>query len=283
MVLYGCKYVEGIYSDEPLIGYWLQRVAVAVDLLKEGFGTAEVEVEVETDGEVVAVIADVEGDDLVLFVFLVVLYKREDQTVVVVVIVGFDSLLAAVNQGLWIDTTTCGHGEMDFIAYLIIFGPIGTGLCQNAEHVEDATFVAVVHLIRFSFGLDPRAALMHVGATVCIREPGFVDGEAFALFGRFAEVERFEELTGITGQGVAHLEEEVALLAADAGQGKAIGGGLLIGGFIGGQAGNAHLFPDELPVEIEVINHLLSTLKGLINSLALRQSYLRNSQSKTEQ
>ena len=223
-----------------------------MDLLKEGFGTAEVEVEVETDGEMVAVIADVEGDDLVLFVFLVILYKRENQAIVIVIIVGFDPLLASVNQGLWIDTTTCGHREMDFIAYLIIFGPIGTGLCQNAEHVEDATFVAVVHLIRFSFGLDPRAALRN-------------------------EVEG-----GIGGECVAHLEEEVALLAADAGQGKAIGGFILIGGFIGGQAGNAHLFPDELPVEVEVVNHLLSALKGLINGLALRQSDLRNPHGKAE-
>ena len=84
-----------------------------MDLLKEGFGTAEVEVEVETDGEVVAVIANVEGDDLVLFVFLVILYKRENQAIVIVIIVGFDPLLASVNQGLWIDTAACGHREMN--------------------------------------------------------------------------------------------------------------------------------------------------------------------------
>ena len=48
---------------------------VAFNFGEEGFCRPEVEVQVETDGEVVTVVGYVEGDDLFILVLFVVLYQ----------------------------------------------------------------------------------------------------------------------------------------------------------------------------------------------------------------
>ena len=190
-------------------------VAVALHVRQEGFGGAEVEVHVQADGEVVVVVGDEEGDDFFLFFRLAhVLYEGEDQAAVGDAVVGFDVLDAAVYQRLLLDAAAGGHGEVYFVAHLEVGGLPRAGLAEDAEHVEDAAAVFVLHFLRLAVGgFVPRAALLDVGGAVAVGEPGFVLGVAFAFLGGLAEVLGFQLVGDVADEGVAHLEEEVGALA----------------------------------------------------------------------
>ena len=227
----------------------------------------------------VAVIANVEGDDLLLFLLLIVLHEGEDQAAVGGIVIGLDVLHATVDERLLLYLTACSHREMDLITHLVILCMVRACLSQDAEHIEDTAVIAVLHLLRFALRIDPRAALTHFRDSILVAEPSLIHGISFTLLGRLAEVERFKQIGGKAGQGVAHLEEEVALLAAHAGQAVAESLLPLILRSVGGKTRYTHLFPDEFPIEIEVIHHLLTTLKSLIDGLTLRPSPLRQRHS----
>ena len=219
----------------------------------------------------ILVIRDVEGDDFLLLPLLV-LHKGEDEAAVDGIIIGLDFLPAPVDKRLLLHLAAGGHGKEDAVAHFIVGGVVGTGLRQDAQHVEDAAGVAILHLLRVARGVVPGAALLHVRQAVTVRKPRLVHRVALAFLGSFPEVEGFQLVADVAGQRIAHLEEEVGLLAAHGEQIEAVGRLLMIGGFIDGEACQSHFLPDKLPVEIQVVHDVLARLEGQVLRRALRPS-----------
>ncbi len=104
---------------------------------------------------------------------------------------------------------------------------------------------------------------------VFVRKPGLVNRVAFALFGAFAEIARFEPLADDAGQRIAHLEEEVGTFAAYGEQIHPVGGFRPIGSRVGRKAGKSGLHPDKLPVEVQIVHHVFARLKRIVLRLTL--------------
>ena len=235
-------------------------------ILEERLRRTKMEIHVQADGQVILVIGDVKGNDLLLL-SLGIFDKREHETAVCLFIAGLDFLDAPINQRLLLNLLSRTHGEEDFIAHFIIGRVIRTSMREDTEHIKDAQ-VALV--LRLNGRLVPVGALLlHVRFAVSITVPSLINGITLAFLGTLPIIYGLQILCHNTGYGIAHLEVEIGLLAAYTMQIEAVGLLLPIGCVLRVQRGISNFLPNEFPVEVQVINNALSTLECIVSRLTL--------------
>ena len=122
-----------------------------------GFCDAELEEEVELDGDVVGIIADVESDDLALgggTVDGLGLDEGEDEAVGLFTGKGLDAFLAHVVEYLFLHAATIHHGIGEALTGSKQGGVEGSGVDEQRYHVVDGTGVGVVALTNTSVGIN---------------------------------------------------------------------------------------------------------------------------------
>ena len=220
------------------------------------------------------VIGDVEAEEFLVLLLFLVVEQGEDEAVVFLAVVGFPVFLAAIDEGLGLDSLSSGHGEVDALADFSaqLSGAAGgclvgrggdapvAGKGKDGEHVLVAVGGLVVVLRPFAVAVEE--VLLHVALAIGVGVPHFIDGVMLAFEGAFAEVEGHELGGEVGDEGVAHGEDEVAPLVAGEEEVIAQGGLPFVGGGAHGVVGGSALDPDEVPVEVEVVGEVFASAEG---------------------
>jgi len=213
------------------------------------------------------VVGDVEAEEFFFAVFFVVVEEGEYEAAVGDAVVGFPFLAPSVDEGLGFYAFACGHGEMEAVAWFPVGGVEGAGYVEDAEHVVVAVVAFVV--VYGPLAVAVEVVLFDVAALVGVGVEDFVHGVVFAFGGSFAEVEGLEAGGGVTAEGVLHGEYGIEPWAALEEEVGAEGWLLLIGGGADGVVGGACFYPNEVPVEVEVVVEVFACLEGVVGVLEL--------------
>ena len=109
-------------------------IAQVLGTTEERLGRSEAQEEVEAHGHVVLVVCDVEGDDLLLFLS-VVLYEGEDEAAVLHAgVIHLEGFLASIDQGLELDFIAICHVESEVLPFLELGGVEGAGAQEHGHH-----------------------------------------------------------------------------------------------------------------------------------------------------
>ena len=261
--VYFCVLINAYFNASLLLLedciLWIAQVLGSTE---ERLGRSEAQEEVEAHGHVVLVVCDVEGDDLLLFLS-VVLYEGEDEAAVLHAgVIHLESFLASIDQGFELDFIAICHVESEVLPFLELGGVEGAGAQEHGHHVIDALRGGVGGVGDFSSVVEE--ALLEVGFTVRIGVPYLIDVIAFALEGSLAIVEGYEVGSDVGNEGVPHEEEFVGTLAS--GGDEVASERILPVVFLLGdvEVGGTGLNPDEFPVEIELVFEVLTRLKGRV-------------------
>ena len=86
---------------------------------EERFGRSKAKVEVEADGDMVLVVGDVEGDDVLLFLLLLFDEGEDEAAVGGVCAVHLEFLAPPEDKGFILDPATICHQEMEALPFLV--------------------------------------------------------------------------------------------------------------------------------------------------------------------
>ena len=226
------------------------RVAVALHADKEGFGRSEPEEEVETNGDMVDIIGDVEVDNTLERA--VILFKiRELQTAVLPAVVGLDGGTSTKDQSGRCRTVAVGNGEVDHITFLPVVGVKGACPKEDIHHVVDTLSHVVLfpgmRTIVFLTVLDDMASLFGISIE------DLVDGVSLTLVRTLAEVERSHLHRTVTEQRVAQHEHIVYPLIATGDQRSAVSLLAAVMAQYGRHGSCTGFHPYKFPIIIEII------------------------------
>ena len=223
------------------------------------FSGAELEVEVDADGEVALVVGDEETEELLVLAFLFIIKKGEDEAMIGALVVGFPVFLATIDKGLFLHLLARRHREMDALPHLVVGGVEGTGEGENGKHVVVAIIGFMVMLGKLAVTIEE--FLLHVTLAVGIGVPHLIDGVVLTLEGTLAEVEGNELGRDVGDEGVAHGEDGITPLVGGEKQVVAQGRLALVVGSLHRIVGGTTLHPDELPLEVKVVSEALPCLE----------------------
>ena len=217
----------------------------------------------------VGVVGDEELDNFLFLALLVLLHEREDQTAVRGVgSFHLELFLATINNGLPLAPLAAGHDKLDAVALLPTCRVEGAGAHQHANHVESAILTG----ISIDGGGVLVALITHLNLALAawVTVPYVFAAIGFALKGAFFVILRHEVEAGISGEGVAHLEDVVGPLGAAGDEVGFVGWLSVVGGARDIHRSCARLQPNKLPIEIEVVDECFATIERRIFRRALR-------------
>ena len=266
----------GLFDDGGL------GVAEAGGLTEEGFGGAEAEVHVEADGDVVEVVGDVEGDDLTLFVLVVVPHRGEDKASVGdAAVVHLEFLLTAIDEDFVGDAVAVGHLKVYLLAFAIVGSVKSARADKHTEHVTDGGIDATFSIEDLAVIVGIALAQVYV-AIAGIVIPHLVDVVAFAFACALAEEEGHEFGGEVADDGVAHHEEAVGAFVALGEEGGAQDVLVVVAAVLDLEVGGAGLQPDELPVEVELVVEALASREGAVLQGLLGMDFARRREGEHE-
>ena len=213
------------------------------------------------------VVGDVEAEEFLVLVFFFVVEQGEDETVVGLFVVGFPVFFAPIDECLFFDFFSCCHREMDALPYLVVLGIEGAGKGEDGEHVVVAIVAFVMVFGEFAVTIEEFLPNMALAARIGV--PHFIDGVVPPFEGAFAEVEGYELGGDVGDEGVAHGEDGVAPLVGGEEQVVAQGCLSFVLGCLDGVVGCSAFYPDEFPVEVEVVGEPFACLEGCVFGWAL--------------
>ena len=230
-------------------------------------GCAKAEEEVEADGDVVVVVGDIEGDNL-LFLPCGIFYKREDKAAMLLAGgLHAECFASAIDERDVLHLMTVGHREVQLLPLADVLYAERAGPEQHAHHVVDAV-AAVVRPFR-DLSVAPLVALAQMCLAFGVGVPHLVHIVASAFVGTLLEVERRHVGRDDTVQGVAHHEETVQTLAGTGDEVTLVGRLPFPHRLLDVHGSRAGIDPNELPVEEEVVGQLFAGQEGCVLGRAL--------------
>lgn len=217
----------------------------------------------------VGVVGDIELDDFFFLALFVFFHEREDQAAVGgVCSLHLEFLFAAVHDGLPFAALAAGHDKLDAVALLPTRRVEGAGAHQHANHVESAILAG----ISISGGgvLVALVAHLDLALSVGVGIPYFFLAIGFSLERTFFVILRHEVEAGISGECVAHLEDFVGPFGASGNEVGFVGWLSFVCGAGDIHRSRARLYPNELPIKIEVVDECFATIERRIFRRALR-------------
>ena len=217
----------------------------------------------------VGVVGDVELDYLLFLALFVFFHEGEDQAAIGgVCSLHLEFLLTAVHDGLPFAALAAGHDKLNAVALLPTRRVEGAGAHQHANHVESAILAG----ISIDGGGVLVALITHLNLALAawVTVPYVFSAIGFALKGAFFVILRHEVEAGISGEGVAHLEDVVGPLGAAGDEVGFVGWLTIVGGAGDIHRSRARLQPNKLPIEIEVVDECFATIERRIFRRALR-------------
>ena len=217
----------------------------------------------------VGVIGDVELDDFFFLSLFVFFHEREDEAAIgCVCSLYLKFFLTSVNDGLPFAALSAGHNEANAMSRLPTCGVEGAGAHQHTDHIESA----IGTCISISGGWFFVALVAHLdlALSVGVGIPYFFLAIGFSLERTFFVVLRNEVEGGIGGECVAHLEDVVGPFGASGNEVGFVGWLSVVCGARDIHRGCARLYPNELPIKIEVVDKCFATAERCVFRRALR-------------
>ena len=256
-----------IYKKGTLLNLCRLRISQSACSGEESFGSTEVEIHVQTHGNVVFVVGDVERDD---FLFFAVFFFKEGEDEASIRGGGvFDGeiFLSFIDNALPLAVSAVCHEEVDSVTLLPSGGVEGACFLQHANHVITAIFAGVTTLYgRLRVFL---IAHLHAALSVGITVPHFISAIGSSLECFLDVVLRNKVKAGVCHEGVSHDKEFICFFGTSGDEVGTPGGFAVIDGLRGVHGSSSHFHPHEFPVEVEVINQRFSAFKGTVGSGAL--------------